>query len=223
MNYFAHAYRHLDDPYFAAGTAVPDWLSVVDRRVRVRSKHLGPLEDDPDPRVAALGRGMRQHFADDDRFHRTRAFAETSLALTVAVRDALADESGLRPYFVGHLLVEVLLDASLIAEHPSRLDAYYAALADVDRQLVQAAVNRVASRPTERLATMISEFCRARILSDYHVDAKLWVRLNQVMRRVSLPELGEPFLAILPHARRLVDRERPGLLEDTGDNRCATG
>ena len=33
MNYFAHGVRFLEDPYFLAGTAVPDWLSVVDRRV----------------------------------------------------------------------------------------------------------------------------------------------------------------------------------------------
>ena len=29
MNYFAHAIRFLDDPYFLSGTALPDWLSVV--------------------------------------------------------------------------------------------------------------------------------------------------------------------------------------------------
>ena len=38
MNYFAHGYAFLDDPYFLAGTAVPDWLSVIDRRMRARSK-----------------------------------------------------------------------------------------------------------------------------------------------------------------------------------------
>ena len=37
MNYFAHGHRFVDDPYFLAGTAVPDWLSVVDRKVRVRA------------------------------------------------------------------------------------------------------------------------------------------------------------------------------------------
>jgi hypothetical protein len=39
MNYFAHARPFLDQPYFMAGTGVPDWLTVVDRRVRLRAKH----------------------------------------------------------------------------------------------------------------------------------------------------------------------------------------
>ncbi len=43
MNYLAHALRYLDRPWFAAGTAVPDWLSVADRQVRVRSRILEPI------------------------------------------------------------------------------------------------------------------------------------------------------------------------------------
>ncbi len=29
VNYLSHAYKHLHDPYFVAGTALPDWMSVV--------------------------------------------------------------------------------------------------------------------------------------------------------------------------------------------------
>src|SRR3984957_18435669 len=38
MNYFAHGIRFVDRPWFLAGTALPDWLSVIDRRVRLRPK-----------------------------------------------------------------------------------------------------------------------------------------------------------------------------------------
>ena len=38
MNYFAHGREFVDEPYFLAGTAVPDWLSVVDRPTRIRSR-----------------------------------------------------------------------------------------------------------------------------------------------------------------------------------------
>ena len=89
MNYFAHALPFLDQPYFVAGTGVPDWLTVADRPVRLRSKHAEAFRDDPDPCVAAVAGGVLQHFRDDARFHATRAFAETSLAMTVMVRDAL--------------------------------------------------------------------------------------------------------------------------------------
>ena len=65
MNYFAHALPFLADPYFMAGTAVPDWLAVVDRGVRVKAKNVEPLADHPDRITAAVARGLLQHFRDD--------------------------------------------------------------------------------------------------------------------------------------------------------------
>ncbi|MHC4402299.1 MAG: hypothetical protein ACYTG0_21755 [Planctomycetota bacterium] len=213
MNYFTHALPFLDDPYFAAGSGVPDWLSVVDRQVRVRAKHAEPFVEETDGPTAAIARGVVQHVRDDARFHGTRAFSELSLALAGTVRRALNEESGYRPSFLGHLLVELLLDASLIAENPPRLDAYYQAIESVDGRLVEEVVNRMAPRPTRRLVWLISRFCRERILWDYLEDAKLHVRLNQVMRRVGFAPLPDDFRDVLPAARERVDRAKADLLE----------
>ena len=213
MNYFAHALPFFDDAYFVAGTGVPDWLAVVDRKARVRLKRAEPFAEDADPTVAAVARGVAQHIRDDNHFHRTRAFTELSLELTAAARDVLDTESGLRPGFLGHLLVEVLLDAALIAEAPQRLESYYELLGTVDAGLVENAVNRMALQPTRRLSPMISRFRQARILWDYQEDGKLMGRLNQVMRRVQLETLPETFQEILPDARRRVTGRRAELLD----------
>jgi hypothetical protein len=213
MNYFAHALPFLDRPYFVAGTAAPDWLTVADRKVRLRSKHVEAFCDDPDASVAAVASGILQHLRDDAQFHATRAFAETSLELTVVVRDAMGGETGLRPAFLGHLLAELLLDAALVADDPGRLRAYYGVLDEVDAQRVEAAVNRMAPWPTERLAVFIDLFRRERILWDYLEDGKLIVRLNQIIRRVRLEPLPDDFAAVLPAARRLVTDRKSVLLE----------
>jgi hypothetical protein len=213
MNYFAHALPFLDRPYFLAGTAVPDWLMVADRRVRLRSKHVEPFCGDADPPVAEVAGGVLQHLRDDAQFHATRAFAETSLALTARVRDALGGETGLRPAFLGHLLVELLLDAALAADDHDRLTAYFRALEAVDAGQVEAAVNRMAPRRTERLAMFIALFRRERILWDYLEDGKLMVRLNQIMRRVGLEPLPDDLAAVLPAARGLVTERRSLLLD----------
>jgi hypothetical protein len=213
VNYFAHALPFLDDAWFAAATGVPDMLMVVDRRVRLRSKHVLPFVDNPDAMTATVARGLLQHFRDDAVFHDTRAFAELSLELTVMSRDVMGNPPGLGPPFLGHLLVELLLDAALVAENPARLDAYYRALESVDGGEIQRALNRMAPRATERLAAMFSAICRERFLWDYLEDAKLWRRLNQVMRRVGLEPLPERFQQILPDARRMVAARQGELLE----------
>jgi hypothetical protein len=213
MNYLSHALPFLADPYFVAGTGVPDWLAVVDRSVRLRAKNVEPLAADPHRETAAVARGLLQHFHDDAQFHKTRAFTETSLELSAAVRPVLAADDGFRPSFLGHLLVEVLLDWSLAEDDPGTLDSYYRALESVDPPSVQAAVNRMSARGTDRLAPMIFLFCRERILYDYGQDDKLVLRMNQVMRRVGFPPLPAGVQELLPAARQLVRRRRHELLE----------
>ncbi len=215
MNYLAHALPFLDQPYVAAGTGVPDWLSVADRAVRVRIKHARPLVADADPILAAVARGAIQHIHDDRVFHRTRAFAELSMDLSVRSREVLGADAGFRPAFLGHLLVEVLLDASLAADDAAGLEAYYRLLDAIDPAVVEAAVNRISPQPTRRLALFIAEFRRLRILWDYLEDGKLWRRMSQVMRRVGLAELPERFVELLPEAREAVGARRDELLAGT--------
>ncbi len=212
MNYFAHGYAFIDDPWFLAGTAVPDWLNVSDRGTRVRARQAASWIDDADPRVASLARGIARHHADDSWFHENAAFAELSWRFTAELRDLLVSDEGMRPSFLGHILVEILLDATLIESDAARLESYYQAVAAVDPAVVEAAVNRMAARPAERLAVMIPLFVRERFLSDYVDDGKLWYRLNQVMRRVRLPALPERVKEYLPEARREVTARRDELL-----------
>jgi hypothetical protein len=222
MNFFAHGRLFLDAPYFLAGTAVPDWLNVVDRRVRARRKRSLALVDDEDPRVASVARGIVRHHDDDARFHTTQAFTELSMQFSKCCAEVLADRDGMRPSFLGHILVELLLDATLIARQPTELDEYYRALDRFDPAVIAEVVNRISTRPTGQLAVWIGRFSAERFLYDYAEDAKLLVRLNQVMRRVKLPLLPEAFVEILPDARRAVDERADELLGDdslNGDGR----
>ncbi len=212
MNYFAHGRDALHDPYRLAGTAVPDWLNVVNRRCRMRTRRVEPLLADPNPRAAAIAAGVLDHLADDAWFHETRAFAEISLAFCRQLRDLLDDSEGYRPYFLGHILVELLLDSVLIEAAPERLTAYYAAIESLDAEVVETTVNRMAVTPAEGFARFLPLFCRERFLWDYQDDDKLLMRLNQVMRRVSLPLLPAMLTDWLPTARVAVTQRHAELM-----------
>jgi hypothetical protein len=212
MNYLAHGFRFTDEPYFLAGTAAPDWLSVIDRKMRLRGKRAAEFVDDPDPRFAALARGIVQHHHDDAWFHLTEAFSELSLAFAVEIRQALPGDEGFRPSFLGHILVELLLDATLAEEEPQRLDNYYRALDELDPDTIQAAMNTLATRTSDRVAELLVRFRQERFLYDYAADQRLLVRLNHVMRRVGLPLLPHELTQLLPAMRRRVRERREDLL-----------
>jgi hypothetical protein len=206
MNYLAHGARFLDAPYFLAGTAVPDWLSVVDRKVRVRRPAAAALADDDDADAAmqAVAAGILQHLEDDRWFHQTRVFAETTLQFSLQLRELLPVDEGFRPSFLGHIVVEILIDSSLMLKEPSLADRYYEALSGIAPEKVQQVVNRIARVSTDQLESWISRFLDVRFLYDYLDDDKLLFRLEQVMRRVGLPPLGEQLLEWLPTARAIV-------------------
>jgi hypothetical protein len=212
MNYLAHGWRFVHEPYFLAGTAAPDWLSVIDRKVRLRSKRAAEFVADSDPQLAAIASGVVQHHADDAWFHATPAFTELNLAFAVEVRERLPGDEGFRPSFLGHILVELLLDATLAEEQPRRLDDYYATLAELDPAKVQQAISRLATQPTDRIAALLPRFAAERFLYDYLDDGKLLTRLNHVMRRVGLPLLPAAIAELFPGMRERVRQRRKELL-----------
>jgi hypothetical protein len=155
-----------------------------------------------------------QHHHDDNWFHQTRAFAELNLYFTKEIRDRLPDDDGFRPSFLGHILVELLLDATLIEDNPAALHRYYAVIEALDPYVVNRAVNRMATQETGMLAFFIPRFSAERFLYDYAEDGKLLFRLNNVMRRVRLPALPETLAEFFPEARRLVRQRSAELLAD---------
>ena len=204
MNYFAHGIRFLDQPHFLAGTAVPDWLAVVDRRVRLRPRRVAPFAGEPGDLIGQIAAGVLQHANDDLWFHRTRGFVETTNLVTNLLRRHLDGDPRYRTGFLGHICTELLLDAVLIEQRPQLLDRYYAALGCVDPLAVQNAVNRMAREATSRLAPFIPLFVQEQILRDYADPQRLLFRLNQVMRRIKLEPLPAEIEPVLVEAREAV-------------------
>lgn len=216
MNYLAHAYQFLNDPYFAAGTALPDWMSVIDRKNRARRQFALPVTDDADPDIAAFARGCIQHHDDDRWFHMGDKFVSLSTEFSVELRDLLEEGMGHQAGFVGHISVELLLDAVLIDRHPNLLADYYEVLETIDHARVQEAANRICRKPVSYLVVLIPRFIEERFLADYPQDAPLLMRLNGVMKRVGLPKLPESVVPWLGSARGRVHEVADELLTAPG-------
>ena len=208
MNYFAHAFPFLGkeaSPWFLAGVAVPDWLNVVGRKIKARSRSAREfLEGDRTREECELAQGVIRHHADDDWFHQTPVFQSLCLELTVEARDLLAPDPGFRPGFLGHILVELLLDENLIRNHPGKLDEYYELLARLDEQRVEAIVSLFSTLPAENLGWFVNRFREVRFLEDYADNEKLLGRLNQVMQRVKLLPLPGHLFDFFDSAREKI-------------------
>lgn len=212
MNFLCHALPYLDEPLLAVSTGVPDWLSVVDRKIRARGKSAAPFVDSDDPEMRAVACGVLRHIEDDRWFHGTRDFVELNMELAVQLRDLLPGDEGFRPTFVGHILIEMFLDSFWIRDRPADAVRYYECLRGSTPEVIERCVNRITGVPTAQLSTVIGRFAEVKFLYDYSEPPLMLSRLNQVMRRARLPLLPEAVGGWLPRASKLVESRRVGLL-----------
>lgn len=213
MNYLAHAYRHLDRPYFVAGTALPDWMNVIDRKNRARRQRAEPITLHDDQVVAEFARGVVQHLGDDQWFHMGESFIQLSSRFAVEVKQLLGSGLGHQAAFVGHISVELLLDAELIARDEQLLERYYDVLRSIDANKLQLAANLICPRPFTQLTTLVPRFIDEQFLADYPDDRLLWQRMNAVMRRVNLPPLPDTVIPWLAASRKIVADQADDLLQ----------
>lgn len=212
MNYFAHAIRFLDRPVFAVATGLPDMLSVIDRKMRLRARRLEPFADASGSFESEVAAGAMQHLEDDRWFHTTRAFVETSAELTNLFRTVLGEEDRMRCPFLGHIVTELQLDVVLMERYPDRLDRYYKLMSEVDSLAVETAVNQMATKTSDRLAWLIARFCDEQFMRCYPVPGRLRFRLNQVMLRVGLDQIPEAIEPLLETSQVIVRGRADDLL-----------
>lgn len=184
VNYLAHALHALDAPWIVAGTSLPDWLRVVDRRARLRAPALRALKLPPGP-AALLRQGVLRHHEDDARFHAAPLFEALSHDAVRAIR-ALSPDPRLRASALGHIVVEMLLDAAIEAERPGAMDAYYRAVGALDGTHLTELVEGWTGRPQPHLPLLLQRFQRARFLFAYLTDDGLVNALGGVCARAGL-------------------------------------
>ena len=206
MNYLAHSlpFVFVDDaltPWRVAGTSLPDWLRVVDKRARLRPEVLLRAPRD-DARCQALIEGAQRHHDDDQHFHADAAFDALSHDVGAEVR---ARFPALRGSVIGHVLVEMLLDAALMQQRPTLLQRYYACVDVVDDAVVCAFVRAATGRPIEQAELFLQRFRTSRFLSLYATDDGLLDCLRGVWRRGGFGPLPDGLIDVVALTRARLD------------------
>ncbi|MEM1225760.1 MAG: hypothetical protein AAGJ40_08675 [Planctomycetota bacterium] len=213
MNFLCHAIPYFDRPVVAVCTGIPDWLSVIDRKIRARRPGAAAAARSDDAVLRDAASGVLAHLDDDHWFHSTDVFTRLNLQFAVTLRDHLSGDEGFRPSFVGHIIIEMLLDASYVVHSPDLVDSYYNMVRHADHESIQQAVNEITGKPTHAIAPTMRRFVEIGFLYDYSTDEGLLFRVNQVLRRVGLPPMSSPaVLDWVAEARRQVIENHARLL-----------
>jgi hypothetical protein len=212
MNFLAHGLLHLDAPWTLTGTALPDWLRLLHRKARVNLAEVRKVAATDGGRRGRLAQGLLAHHEDDRRFHQSQAFEEATRSLTDQIRAHNTQKLRIRPSFVSHILLEMLLDAALMAADETRVDRYYESLAQVEPADVWDQTKSWVPVAADDLPLVMTRFVQIGFLREYQHDERVLFRLGQVMSRVRL-ESPTPVLGpLMPQLRREVAQRADALL-----------
>jgi hypothetical protein len=211
VNYLAHAVDVLDDPWLVAGTSLPDWLRAVDRKARVRPESLALIEVVPASEEARVKAGALKHHDDDLRFHTHDAFEALTHDAVHAIR-ALSPDPRLRASALGHIVVEMLLDAIVEERRPGSTARYYEAIEQLDADELARIIARFTGRDVPGFARLFPRFVQARFLFAYASDDGVVDALEGVAWRTGMPPPPDGTAAVVRGLRPRVREAAATLL-----------
>ena len=190
MNLVAHFYldRQRVNSYFTVGAATPDLLSIYNSRLRIKQRHLRKLTEEERGRVnPPFLDGLQRHFFADGVFHTSPLFHSETKRVSNMLVDYFPDLNIERKFFIGHILLELLLDKVLITRHPGILESYYGHFESLQpfrdvRQSLEIAVGH----ELPNYERYLSRFLRRKYLYHYADPEHLAWLLRHILRRVRI-------------------------------------
>lgn len=183
MNYLTHFYFNARQPLYASatsefhfGVALPDILSVYDRTLRFHPFriHTNPSE---------LWRGILNHIQMDAFFHRSDFFKNSYEDIRTILNKTIPPEMNIRPFFLAHILVEVLLDHYLLRETPDLSHRFYSFLDRINTKEIIRILEKFFARRLDGLEELINKFLVTRFLESYINLDNLIYPVNRMLTR----------------------------------------
>jgi hypothetical protein len=195
VNFLSHFYHDypIGDPNFAAGVILPDILSNYSSRTGMVVKlHPNKLVYTDIPDLKAISEGVKRHYFVDAYFHESDFFHQNTAAITQRIKNDDFSCFDKRLYAISHVLLEVVLDRTLLNSKPEVCDSMYSIIEQVDIQAISRLMllNSSAGEP-DGIAHHFKVFRDRKFLYDYAIDERLTGIINGINIRLGNPPMTE--------------------------------
>jgi len=181
MNFLSHFYfdRETTDCYFVLGTVLPDLLKNADKTIVLHPEKLRH----PDARVNSIIAGWNKHLDVDRYFHSSAFFATHSHQLKRELAPAIAD-SPVKPFFLGHIAVELIIDNLLLTTGKITVDDFYNHLRGCDNDVIEDFLTSAGLKDTTRFFRFFEGFKRDGYLHTYSETEQIAYALKRICMRI---------------------------------------
>lgn len=184
MNFLSHFYfdRHNPNSYETLGCLLPDLVKNTDRKWNIYPEKLNP-EIFSNPQHQQILSGWKKHLQVDILFHSSEFFLHHQHQLKQSLKLILKD-SPVKPFFLAHIGVELLLDSLLISQEIVNVDKLYHHLNEVDESILNQflEINRIPD--IQLFDKFYQSFKNEKYLWAYTEDPKISYSLKRICMRI---------------------------------------
>jgi hypothetical protein len=181
MNFLSHYYFDRDETncYHILGTVLPDLLKNADKTIVLHPEKLKHTDTD----INSIVNGWNKHLAVDRYFHSSEFFLEHSHQLKKLLAPVIKG-SPVKPFFLGHIGVELILDNLLLTTHKITVKYFYDHLQSCNNDKIEAFLTIAGLKDTTRFFRFYEGFKKDGYLHTYEETAKIAYALKRICMRV---------------------------------------
>lgn len=190
MNFLSHFYfdRHSEDPHLVLGTIMPD---LVKNARKDWNLHPGKKIELYDNSVEhSILKGWERHLAVDRHFHNSDFFHTHTRAIKKLILPAL-ENSVVRPSFLAHISLELMLDSTLLNHNHLDAEDLYAQLRQSDRKSIQGFLEKNNVDEPSHFFHFYEKFIESQYLHSYRESHQIMYALNRICMRIWKDPLNE--------------------------------
>ncbi|SES15493.1 ACP phosphodiesterase [Pedobacter rhizosphaerae] len=200
MNFLSHYYfdRLTADPSVVMGTVLPDLVKNASKE-----SNLYPQKNEflflGNPDEEGLLKGWKRHLAVDLYFHSSDFFLEKTTALKLLIKP-IVENTVVRPSFLAHIGLELLLDHLLIEHNLVQVNQFYDNLSAVNPASLADFLEHCGLKDQSRFHQFLTGFISSKYLLSYQKLDNISYALNRICMRLWPETLNEEQLQQLTFA-----------------------
>jgi len=184
MNFLSHFYfdRNEENPYRITGIVLPDLLKNANKEWNLRpekNEHLF-LHDDLQ---TGLLEGWKRHLEVDRYFHSSEFFSRHTSILRLQIVPHLLN-SDVRPSFVAHIALELMLDSLLLTELNLDSSRFYAQLENTDEEVLDDFLLLNNIPESSIFFNFLEGFIRSKYLESYREPRDIMFAIGKICQRI---------------------------------------
>jgi hypothetical protein len=181
MNFLSHFYfdRNTDNCYQVLGTVLPDLLKNADKTIALHPEKL----NHPTPEINAMIEGWKKHLEVDRHFHSSDFFLTHSHELKKKLLPTI-EGSPVKPFFLGHIALELILDNLLLTTNQITVDGFYKHLEGCRTGIIGEFLAFSGLKDTSAFFRFYDDFKKSRYLYSYADTKEIAYALKRICMRV---------------------------------------